>query len=69
MERVERFQGTGEDIGKTFAEIIKEKYPDSCKNAFDRDEANRADRKRRPYLLYLVHFLLYYLSRVFVIAV
>jgi hypothetical protein len=31
VERVERFQETGEDIGKTFAEIIKEKYPDSCK--------------------------------------
>jgi ribosome-binding protein aMBF1 (putative translation factor) len=31
VERVERFQETGEDIGKTFAEIIKETYPDSCK--------------------------------------
>ena len=31
VERVERCQETGEDIGKTFAEIIKEKYPDSCK--------------------------------------
>ena len=31
VERVERFQETGEDIGRTFAEIIKEKYPDSSK--------------------------------------
>jgi hypothetical protein len=30
-KRLEHCQETGEDIGKTFAQIIKEKYPDSCK--------------------------------------
>jgi hypothetical protein len=30
-KRLERFQETDEDIGKTFAQIMKEKYPDSCK--------------------------------------
>jgi len=29
--RLERCQETGEDIGKTFVQVIKEMYPDSCK--------------------------------------
>jgi hypothetical protein len=56
VERVERFQETGEGIGKTFAQIIKEKYPDSCKKRIRQGRANYADPELRPYLLYLVHF-------------
>ena len=37
IKRVERCQETGEDIGKTFAQIIKEKYPDSCKKRIRQD--------------------------------
>ena len=30
-KRLEHCQETGEDIGKTFAQVVKEMYPDSCK--------------------------------------
>ena len=44
-KRLERCQETGEDIGKTFAQIIKEMYPDSCKKRI-RQKGGQLGRSR-----------------------
>jgi len=44
-KRLERCQETGEDIGKTFAQIVKEMYPDSCKKRI-RQKGGQLGRSR-----------------------